>query len=214
MSKNLDALDVLASCPSSIAFDGNIETLANVATEALLKINADTEKLLIYKNLHKLPIEAVDALAWQLHVDFYDDTLSRDKKEMLVLNSIDWHRRKGTVGLVEEAITSIYSEAKVLENWEYGGKPYYFKLQMTGYLMDPVTREQLLRVLEVVKNKRSWLDEIEYIHEVDADMMYIGAIATSAGSVIVEPALGVDFGDISGGQFVGGFVTVQQSIVV
>lgn len=214
MSKELDKLNVLDLCPSSISDDETIQALANVATDALIQINSDIDKLLIYKNLHSLPIGVVDALAWQLHVDFYDDTLSREKKEMLVLNSIDWHRRKGTVGLVEEAITSIYSEAKVLENWDYGGRPYYFKLQMTGYLMDPVTREQLMRVLNVVKNKRSWLEDIEYIHEVDSNMLYIGGIATSAGSVNVEPALGVDFGEISGGQFVGGFVTVQQSIVI
>ena len=107
----------------------------------------------------------------------------------------------------------MYSECEVVENWAYdGGKPYHFKLQMSGYMMTPNIRERVLRILEFVKNKRSWLDGIEYVHAINSGGVYVGGIATAAGSAVAEPSLTIVIGPQTQQIYIGGIVTVHQFI--
>lgn len=199
--------------PSSIANDTNVQTLSEVTTLRLMALMPFVDRLTILSHLNELSTPILDELAWHLHVDFYDEAVAREQKVKLILSSIAWHRRKGTVGLVEEAISELYSDCEVLENWDYeGGKPYHFKLQMSGYMMAPNIRERVLRILEFVKNKRSWLDGIEYIHDINSAGVYVGGIATAAGSALAEPSLKISTGPQTQKLYIGGVVTIQQFI--
>lgn len=199
--------------PSSIANDANVQALAEVVTLRLMALMPFVDRLTILSHLNELSTPILDELAWHLHVDFYDESVAREQKIKLILSSIAWHRRKGTVGLVEEAIGELYSDCEVVENWDYdGGKPYHFKLQMSGYMMTPNIRERVLRILEFVKNKRSWLDGIEYVHAINSGGVYVGGIATAAGSAVAEPSLKIATGPQTQQIYIGGIVTVHQFI--
>lgn len=199
--------------PGSITNDVNVQALAEVTTLRLMALMPFVDRLTILSHLNELSAPILDELAWHLHVDFYDEAATKDQKIKLILNSITWHRRKGTVGLVEEAISELYSECEVFENWDYeGGQPYHFKLQMSGYMMTPDIRERLLRILEIVKNKRSWLDGIEYVHNINSKGLYIGGLVTSAGCTSVDPALKSTIDPQTQNIYVGGVVTAYQFI--
>lgn len=199
--------------PSSIANDANVQALAEVVTLRLMALMPFVDRLTILSHLNELSTPILDELAWHLHVDFYDEVVAREQKIKLILSSIARHRRKGTVGLVEEAIGELYSDCEVVENWDYdGGKPYHFKLQMSGYMMTPNIRERVLRILEFVKNKRSWLDGIEYVHAINSGGVYVGGIATAAGSAVAEPSLKIATGPQTQQIYIGGIVTVHQFI--
>lgn len=199
--------------PSSIANDANVQALAEVVTLRLMALMPFVDRLTILSHLNELSTPILDELAWHLHVDFYDEVVAREQKIKLILSSIAWHRRKGTVGLVEEAIGELYSDCEVVENWGYeDGKPYHFKLQMSGYMMTPNIRERVLRILEFVKNKRSWLDGIEYVHAINSGGVYVGGIATAAGSAVAEPSLTIATGPQTQQIYIGGIVTVHQYI--
>ena len=199
--------------PSSIANDANVQALAEVVTLRLMALMPFVDRLTILSHLNELSTPILDELAWHLHVDFYDEAVARKQKIKLILSSIAWHRRKGTVGLVEEAIGELYSDCEVVENWGYeDGKPYHFKLQMSGYMMVPNIRERVLRILEFVKNKRSWLDGIEYVHAINSGGVYVGGIATAAGSAVAEPSLKIATGPQTQQLYVGGVITVHQFI--
>lgn len=199
--------------PSSIANDANVQALSEVVTLRLMALMPFVDRLTILSHLNELSTPILDELAWHLHVAFYDEAVAREQKIKLILSSIAWHRRKGTVGLVEEAIGELYSDCEVVENWDYdGGKPYHFKLQMSGYMMTPNIRERVLRILEFVKNKRSWLDGIEYVHAINSGGVYVGGIATAAGSAVAEPSLTIATGPQTQQLYVGGVITVHQFI--
>ena len=199
--------------PSSIANDANVQALAEVVTLKPMALMPFVDRLTILSHLNELSTPILDELAWHLHVDFYNEAATREQKIKLILSSIAWHRRKGTVGLVEEAIGGLYSECEVVENWDYeDGKPYHFKLQMSGYMMTPNIRERVLRILEFVKNKRSWLDGIEYVHAINSGGVYVGGIATAAGSAVAEPSLKIAIGPQTQQLYVGGVITVHQFI--
>lgn len=212
---NLYDFNLKDTLPSSIAGDTKVQALAEVVTLRLIDLMPMVDKLTILSHLNELSTSILDEVAWHLHVDFYDEAATSEQKITLILNSITWHRRKGTVGLVEEAIGELYSECEVIENWDYeGGQPYHFKLQMTGYMMTPNIRERVLRILDFVKNKRSWLDSIEYVHDINSKGFYIGGLATSAGCVAVEPALKVTIESQTQKIYIGGIANVYQVINV
>ena len=199
--------------PSSIANDVTVQALAEVTTLRLMALMPFVDRLTILSHLTALSTPIVDELAWHFNVDFYNEAVTREQKIKLILSSIAWHRRKGTVGLVEEAIGELYSECEVVENWDYdGGKPYHFKLQMSGYMMTPNIRERVLRILDFVKNKRSWLDGIEYVQAINSGGVYVGGIATAAGSAVAEPSLKIATGPQTQQIYIGGIVTVHQYI--
>ena len=199
--------------PGSITNDVNVQALAEVTTLRLMALMPFVDRLTILSHLNELSAPILDELAWHLHVDFYDEAATKDQRIKLILNSITWHRRKGTVGLVEEAISELYSECEVIENWGYeGGRPYHFKLQMSGYMMTPDIRERLLRILEIVKNKRSWLDGIEYVNNINSKGLYIGGLVTSAGYTSVDPDLKSTIDPQTQNIYVGGVVTAYQFI--
>lgn len=212
---NLHEFNLKDTLPSSIANDANVQALAEVTTFRLMSLMPFVDRLTILSHLNELSTPILDEIAWHLHVDFYDEAVSREQKIRLILSSIAWHRRKGTVGLVEEAISELYSECEVVENWNYeGGQPYHFKLEMAGYMMTPNIRERVLRILEFVKNKRSWLDGIEYVHDIDSKRIYIGGLATSAGNAIVDPALKINIDPQVQNVYIGGIATTYQIIHV
>lgn len=210
---NLYKFKLKDTLPSSIANDASVQALAEVVTLRLMALMPFVDRLTILSHLNELSTPILDELAWHLHVDLYDEAVAREQKNKLILSSIAWHRRKGTVGLVEEAIGELYSDCEVVENWSYeGGKPYHFKLQMSGYMMTPNIRERVLRILEFVKNKRSWLDGIEYVHAINSGGVYVGGIATAAGSAVAEPSLTIATGPQTQQFYIGGIVTVHQFI--
>ena len=79
-------------------------------------------------------------------------------------------------------------------------------------MMSPNIRERVLRILDFVKNKRSWLDGIEYVHAISSGGVYVGGIATAAGSAIAEPSLKIAAGPQTQQLYVGGVITVHQFI--
>lgn len=212
---NLYDFNLKDTLPSSIAGDTKVQALAEVVTLRLIDLMPIVDKLTILSHLNELSTPILDEVAWHLHVDFYDEAATREQKIKLIFNSITWHRRKGTVGLVEEAIGELYSECEVIENWDYeDGQPYHFKLQMTGYMMTPNIRDRVLRILDFVKNKRSWLDSIEYVHEINSEGIYIGGVTTSAGSAVIEPSLKITIEPQIQKVYIGGAATTYQIIHV
>lgn len=212
---NLYDFNLKDTLPSSIASDTKVQALAEVVTLRFIDLMPMVDKLTILSHLNELSTPILDEVAWHLHVDFYDEAATREQKIKLILNSITWHRRKGTVGLVEEAIGELYSECEVIENWDYeDGQPYHFKLQMTGYMMTPNIRDRVLRILDFVKNKRSWLDSIEYVHEINSEGVYIGGVTTSAGSAVIEPSLKITIEPQIQKVYIGGAATTYQIIHV
>lgn len=167
-------IDVTSTLPSSISYDENVQALSKLFTDELLVLAPHVEQLTMLPHLKELPDALLDQLAWHLHVDFYDQKASREEREKLVYQSIAWHRKKGTVGVVEDMVKLIGDEAEIVENWEYNGRPYHFKIQITSNKnYDNVKLQQIRELVEFVKNVRSKLDGIDLVSLADS-MLYAG----------------------------------------
>lgn len=162
MIKDIHALSLVDILPDSILRDEQVYAAAKALDEELQNVTAATIEALHLPRLDVLPESVVDLLAWQWHVDFYEPVgLDIETKRNLVKKSIEWHRTKGTPYAVEQVVSTVFSNASLKEWFEYGGEPYHFSITARGF--DPTKSKDFklfLRVLETVKNTRSWLEAV------------------------------------------------------
>lgn len=164
MAKEITAVSMLDILPPNLLRDEKIKTAAEAIDKELQK-TADNMKWCLYINrTDDLPEKALDLLAWQWHVDFYEPLgMDIETKRRLIKNSIPWHRIKGTPAAVEQVVSAAFDTSTVKEWFEYGGKPYYFKIITEDVTTNTDTIERMKRAIKSVKNTRSWLEKIEFI---------------------------------------------------
>ncbi len=154
--------DLVGTLPFSISQDAEVQRVAK-AVETNLNLAAGCIPLVaVYARIDELPEEILDSLAWQFHMDIYDDGADIETKRNSVKTAIQYHRYKGTTWAVKEAASAVSKNAEITEWFDYGGEPYHFKA-VAG---KPIaTLEELRLLIQTVmdaKNVRSWLDGIEY----------------------------------------------------
>ena len=164
MAKELEVISLRDIIPRSIANDKNVKAIISAADPEFQKVSQDTREAFIISRISELPENVVDLLAWQWHVDSYEPDLPIETKRELVLDSITWHRKKGTKASIESALKKLGFVPTIKEWFETGTKPHTFEVY--GHYKDndlkvdflgPDTDEILTRVIEITKPARSKL---------------------------------------------------------
>jgi len=184
---NLATTKIIDLLPISLQGDASVMAAATALDAELTAVTAAIEECLLLPRLDELAEDVIDLLAWQWHVEGYDDVLPIAKKRALVLQSIAWHRRKGTPGLVQDLVSAIYSSGVVTEWFEYGGEPYHFRVQTTGVISSESIYTQLQAAISAAKNVRSWLDGVYIVREWSGTM-YMGFAIHEAKIMTLYPA--------------------------
>ncbi|MDR2815282.1 MAG: phage tail protein I [Proteiniphilum sp.] len=183
---DLSNISILNLMPQNLAADKNIRLMAKAFDEVLQDIIKKIPDIEMIPNLtlNKIMDEMIiDLLAWQFHVDFYDPGLPVEIKRKLVLKSLDWHYRKGTPSVVEEIVSAVFTRAEVQDWYEYGGRPYRFRIATEGQIPDGEAMKKLMRAINSVKNTRSSLDALTNLLDFIEDKIemdervVIGAVA-------------------------------------
>lgn len=188
MSKDLQSVSLLDILPSNLIADEQINAAAQALDDELQKVTVAIRETLILPRIDELPEAVVDLLAWQLHVDFYDELKSLAEKRNAVKQSIAMHRIKGTRMAVELALHMVYESGEVREWFEYGGRPYYFRvcfIRTETIHMEDVDR--VIRIVYAVKNTRSWLESIGFTRPVRIGMYHGAAVSTNRMYRIMPP---------------------------
>lgn len=138
--------------PFNIAKDENIKDLSCVIDNIAIDIKQKTEMVLLLPKLKELPDSILNELAYQFHVDFYREYFDHDTKVKLIESSIATHKIKGTPYAVEKVCTDIFKSAKVIENWEYGGEAYHFKVSFIKEAVTDVSKiDSLMEAISSTK---------------------------------------------------------------
>ena len=149
-----------ALLPSSISGDAAVAAAAQALDKELDSLNEIMAGLFLYSCLAELPEPLLKHLAWQWHVDLWDDGLSLEQKATLVAMSHRWHQLKGTPGAVEMILEEVLGGGRVEEWWEYGGKTFHFRVLSHDPPEDEAALSILLSGIEAARNARSTLDAI------------------------------------------------------
>lgn len=159
---NQDDYRIADRLPESLNRD-NMRELAETIDAKMAEINQMSELVSIYPRIDELSSDLIDALAIQQHVDYYDKTLPLDTRRAIVRRSMRWHLKKGTKGVVQEMVQTVFESGVVHEWYEYGGDPYYFRVElMSNIRITPSNLDAIVKAINMVKNVRSWLDKLAF----------------------------------------------------
>ena len=188
MSKDLQSTSLLDILPENLLADAQIYAAARALDDELQKVTAATRDALILPRIDELSEEVVDLLAWQWSVDFYDELKSLAEKRNAVKQSIAMHRIKGTRRAVELALHMVYTTGEVSEWFEYGGRPYYFRV----HFIEPESIrtedvDRVIRIINAVKNTRSWLESIGFTRHVPMGLYHGTVISTDKAYRLMPP---------------------------
>ena len=187
----------------------NVQEVAKVVDDTLLSFDKTIAEVLIYPAIDMLGSELINTLAIQMHCDFYDDTLPLAVRRNLVKNSIAWHRIKGTPAAVEQMIQTVYQTGVVEEWFDYGGEPFFFKVNLGDSQITTQKIKNLIKMINVSKNVRSWLEVLRFSKSIDI-IRYLGCFADVHKKYEIIPGI-VQGGDISSSIFIGGHNEIHHS---
>lgn len=134
-------------------------------------------RAMIYIHLDKQKDEVLDLMAAEMKTQYYSSELDQETKLHLIRNTMRWHIRAGTAGAVQEMIQTVFGSGEVMEWFQYGGEPFYFRIRADDDLTPDMLnkfREQISRV----KNTTSTLEAIQIHHEMIQDICVSGSIQT------------------------------------
>lgn len=146
--------------PISLTKDPVVIAMYEAAVIQLQEAYEEAHAVVDIVNVDKLPESLLDLIAYEKHVDFYDNELSLTQKRELIKSSISWHRKKGTRWAVERVVSIVYPNANVQEWFEYDGHKYRFKIEVDEPFIVSKDMKRLREMVEATKNKRSWLEYI------------------------------------------------------
>lgn len=205
---NIEDYFIHKNLPQSLDKE-NVQEVAKVVDDTLLSFDKTIAEVLIYPAIDMLGSELINTLAIQMHCDFYDDTLPLAVRRNLVKNSIAWHRIKGTPAAVEQMIQTVYQTGVVEEWFDYGGEPFFFKVNLGDSQITTQKIKNLIKMINASKNVRSWLEVLRFSKSIDITR-YLGCFADVHKKYEMRPGI-VQGGDISSSIFIGGHNEIHHS---
>lgn len=162
--------------PDSIRRDKTVRNICEAIRGEMEAVSRCAGYCLLLPRLDELSESLIDELAWQYHVDFYDQTMPIDQKREMVRQALENHRKKGTAAVVRNVVSIILEDGRVEEWFQYGGEPYHFRvILILGPMASEETIQKLVDTVYAVKNVRSWLDYAQFHRESEGRIYFGGA---------------------------------------
>jgi len=181
---------LLRAFPVGLRQDATLAALGDVTAQALAARPAEIANLSIYARIMELPEELLDLLAYDYKVDWWDVNYSLEEKRRTLKDSWRVHKHLGTRYAVGTALGNILPGAVIQEWFEYGGKPYCFRIDVP-VSEEGISVERQRRVLSRIwfyKNLRSHLDLME-LHTETTGTLHIRAYGEAGVTIEVWPEL-------------------------
>ncbi|MER1986568.1 MAG: phage tail protein I [Solibacillus sp.] len=178
--------------PENLLRDEEVRHLIAAVEQPMADVSRWADLLNYTHNLYELPEAIIDHLLWENHIDAEDGLMLADtleKKIGLLESAIELHSLKGTPAAIELVCELLNVKARLTEWFEYGGAPYYFRIDVMEVTDRGLTREvmQLLeQLVQHYKNGRSHLEAIN-IFLTSQSNMYVGAASFLGEEIIIYP---------------------------
>lgn len=149
--------------PRFIAKDKDGYALARAIEAGLKSMGATIDKgIETLQDADKAPEWRLDELAWEYGADWYDYDADVDIKRSQIKGVQAFYDRLGTPYAVVSALNAVYGNGEIEEWTAYSGTPFHYRVYVTDEQVVEEYREKLLKLLGIVQNVRSVLDEIIY----------------------------------------------------
>ncbi|MGE6379539.1 phage tail protein I [Peribacillus muralis] len=157
MIKTLNSFELRDFIPPSLKNDTEMVALADALTPIFQMIY---EKTKLIKQFEGIPDNLLDFIAYEEIVDFYETNMSVKEKRALIDRAQLVHQLKGTPAAIEEVAGIFFKNARVKEWFEYGGNPYFFRIETDEAFKSEVDIARLFRLVNTTKRKSSRLEGV------------------------------------------------------
>jgi P2-related tail formation protein len=182
---DIKEVDILKLQTNYMQQDDTTKAISAVLTPQFRALSLDVKQCLILGRVDDLIEEVLDELAEELHIEWYDSTASIDVKRSLVMNSDKVHMYLGTPYAVEQVIQDYFGDGEVEEWFEYGGRPFFFRVITSNPSVTSELANQFTKAVESVKRKSTRLEQI--IIQLSGEMsIYLGAVIHTGDNYIVR----------------------------
>lgn len=136
------------------------KSLSVAFAHQMKKYLAYADRLNIWGDIDHLAPEHYDAFAACIAVPYYRSDFPDDKKLKLIKQSYIVRRFAGTPTAIDALLDSTFDDARYIPWYEYGGKPYHFKVLLFDMLKED-NIELMSNAMKKAKAARSILDTVD-----------------------------------------------------
>lgn len=160
---SLKDADFYATFPPALKKDEKMVALGRLIADELHQTVEQTKKNIIYANINELSETWFDVLAYDLHVDWYDYDYPIEAKRAIIRDSVRVHQKLGTKAAVEMALGGIHPKSEIEEWFDYGGKPYRFRIVLdTTESRVAADYDEIIKTVDIYKRLTAHLDGLYY----------------------------------------------------
>lgn len=176
----LTPANMLRTLPDVLARDEGMNALAQIVANAIAGLVEETRAVQIYTRIDELDEKVLDILAVDLRADWYDYNYSLATKRAMIRDSFFSHRHLGTKGSITQALRDIYPNSTLMEWFEYGGDPFFYRviIDVTNTI-EPADLGLIKKKINYHKSLRSHMDEDNVIVRIGCGI----AVKTSVGGI-------------------------------
>ena len=147
--------------PKILLTSSKDKIILNVLEKLIKKHLIQNIKYLVFLDrIDEMSEEELDAVAEEIHVDFYDYTLSIEKKREACKASFAIHSIKGTPAAIKRVLNIFFKDSSLEQWYEYNGVPGRFKVKVKG--VAPYNIEEITEKIEDAKKKSQHLEKLEF----------------------------------------------------
>ncbi len=184
--KNVTILDLL---PHTFKTIRNI-ALSRAIAALTTKFYSDMSSVMVWADIENASPALLDAMAAEIAAPFYSNDMTTEQKKSIIAAAFVYNSQIGTVSSVSELLSAAFGNGVITEWFDYGGKPYYFKTNVTAKPPLSISRDgykMFLNNLETVKPKRAKLDEAKFSRSTQTNI-YFGAALVKTFRKFTVPA--------------------------
>ena len=135
-------------------------SLSVAFAKQMKKYLAYADRLNIWGDIDHLAPEHYDVFAACMEAPYYRSDFPDDKKLKLIKQNYIVRRSAGTQTAIDALLESVFDDARYIPWYEYGGKPYHFKVLLFDVLKED-NIELMSNAMKKAKAARSIMDAVD-----------------------------------------------------
>lgn len=155
------------------------------------------ERARVYSRIDALEERLLDVLAAELRAPKYEEGYPVEVKRSIVKGALIYYATAGTTAALEQVCRDIFGSAEVVEWYEYGGEPGYFRIHTENAGITDETVREFIAVAQTVKRLSAWLDKLEIVvtakQELFAGATLLQRVVQHFGNREVRPSQGGEY---------------------
>lgn len=156
-------LDFLRLLPSFMREDEAVQALSRAMDRLLGAPGKKVHTISTWASIDELTEAECDEMAWELDIDWYDNSVSLEEKRETIKSAQQIKRKRGTKWAVERLIGLHFGEGWIMEWYESGDAPYTCKILTTTTNVTAENYAEFVASANAAKNERSRITGIYYL---------------------------------------------------